>query len=59
VSLRDGCEVLKAPDHFQLFICILFVDEDGSSQPLLQCHACLLAAMFSTMTVMGSNPLEP
>ena len=39
------------------FLCPLLMDV--SSQVFLQCHGCLPAAMFPTMKVMDSKPLEP
>lgn len=39
-------------------LCLPFVDQDECSWQLLQYHTCLLAATFSTMMVMDSNPLK-
>lgn len=47
-----GC----APCHFQLALCLLFVDKDVIAQLLLQ--PCLPAAMLPVMMAMTANPLE-
>ena len=39
-------------------LCLMFIDQDVSSQLLLQCHVCLSAAMLPTMTVMDFNSLN-
>ena len=35
-------------------LCLVLKGQDVSSQLLLQCHAFLIAALFTTMTVMDS-----
>lgn len=39
-------------------LCLPLVDQDVSSHKLPQHHTCLLAAIFSMMIVIDSNPLR-
>ena len=45
--------------HLSLSFSLSYLWTNASSQLLFWIHACLSAAMFLTMMIMGSNPLEP
>lgn len=61
VLLRLGLEISKAHvtvSQLFLSLCLVPVDQNVSSQLVLQCHACLSTTILPAMMIMDSNPLN-
>jgi hypothetical protein len=50
-----GADVRLQTACAQCALCSLFVDQDVSSHPLLQCHTCLPVSILLTMIVIDLN----
>lgn len=53
-----GVTLTKEVCH-QDYLCLTLVNQDVSSQLLLQCHVCLPAPILIAMMVIDSNIVEP